>query len=109
MSMNEHSGAVPQWTASDRLAKARKVADLSQTQLAERLGISERTIKRYEAGATPKRGIVLGWAMATGVNATWLEHGIDVNGNDPDDGTNQAATRDSPEFGCNVYPLLVAA
>jgi len=76
-------GVVPEWTFTDRLTKARTFADLSQHQLAQALGISERTVKRYEAGGVYKRGIILGWALACGIDPAWLEHGGD---NEPDGG-----------------------
>lgn len=48
---------------------------MDQVDVAAALGISVRSIKRYEDGEPMKRGILLGWALATGVNAAWLEHG----------------------------------
>lgn len=70
-----HGGVVPEWTFTDRLIKARTFAGLSQQQLADLLGISERTVKRYEAGGVYKRGIILGWSLACGVDPVWLELG----------------------------------
>ena len=70
-----HGGVVPEWTFTDRLIKARTYAGLSQQQLADLLGISERTVKRYEAGGVYKRGIILGWALACGIDPAWLELG----------------------------------
>lgn len=72
-----HGGVVPEWTFTDRLIKARTFAGLSQHELATLLGVSERTIKRYEAGGVYKRGLVLGWALACGVDPDWLESGDD--------------------------------
>jgi DNA-binding XRE family transcriptional regulator len=60
---------------TDRLVKARTYAALNQAELGHALGISERTVKRYEAGARYKRGIILGWALACGVDPGWLENG----------------------------------
>lgn len=85
MSTHERLGDIPPWTPADRLIKARKVAGLTQPQLAELLGISDKTVKRYESGHAAKRGLVLGWAMACGVNARWLETG-EIPDNGPDDG-----------------------
>lgn len=86
MSMNAPIGDVPPWTDEDRLVKARTHAGLSQATLADRLGVSERTIKRYEAGGPRKRGLVLGWALACGVNAQWLETGTPATNTNPDGG-----------------------
>ena len=60
----------------DRLRKARDFAGLDQTQLADRLGTSSKTIGRYENEAgKPKRYLLVMWAMACGVNVEWLETG----------------------------------
>lgn len=80
MSATQTAGDIPQWTRPDRLAKARAHASMDQTDLADALGISVRSVKRYEAGDPIKRGILLGWALATGVNATWLETGVTPGG-----------------------------
>lgn len=103
MSMTSPNGAIPSWDTADRLIKARKVADhgrgITQAELGRRLGISERTVKRYEAeGANTKRGLILGWALACGVNPQWLETGIAPRDNGPDLG--------STHSGCNeITPL----
>ncbi len=49
---------------------------MDQTALAEALGMSRQTVSNYERGATnPRRAVLLAWAMATGVDAKWLEAG----------------------------------
>lgn len=68
-------GAIPQWTLPDRLVKARTHAGMGQREIAEALDVSVRTINRYESGEPVKRGIVLGWALACGVDPDWLENG----------------------------------
>lgn len=74
--MTNAENIVPQWTQSDRLVKARHVAGLNQKELADRLDISERTVKRYEAGEAPtKRTVVVAWALACGVSVRWLATG----------------------------------
>lgn len=81
MTISEHIGVIPEWTAADRLVKARNHAGLTQSQLAVRLGISAKSIKRYEAGVTPKRTVLLGWALTCGVSPRWLETGrVDDDG-----------------------------
>lgn len=85
-------GDVPQWTLADRLVKARGHRDLSQRDVAAALGISLRTVNRYESGEPAKRGIILGWALACGVDPTWLEKGTAASGdNGPDGGTRLTA------------------
>ncbi len=68
--------AVPEWTLGNRLWRARAHAGLTQQELAARLGIGLRQVKEGEADKrAPKRAVVLGWAVATGVDPAWLEHG----------------------------------
>ena len=55
------------WTFGDVLAKLRHDAGISVPDMAERLDMSERTIRNYENDATvPKRSFVLGWARECG-------------------------------------------
>lgn len=68
-------GTVPAWTLADRLSKARAHAGFNQREIAAALAISLRSVNRYEDGEPIKRGLLLGWAMACGVDAGWLEHG----------------------------------
>jgi transcriptional regulator with XRE-family HTH domain len=68
----------PEWTVTDRLAKARRVAGLSQQDLAEHLDMNIRTINRYETGYPTKRTVLLAWALACGVDPVWLEKGEPV-------------------------------
>ena len=64
---------VPEWTITDRLHKARKVAGLTIDQLAHRLEVSEKTVRRMESGEVAlKRTALMGWAVACGVDVTWL-------------------------------------
>jgi transcriptional regulator with XRE-family HTH domain len=64
----------PQWTLADRLHKCRTTAGLSQDELSERIEVGVRSISRYESGqATPRRHVLLAWALATGVDPGWLE------------------------------------
>jgi len=68
------AGVVPQWTLPDRLRKAREVAGLNQSELGAVTGISRRSVSSYESGeATPRRPVLIAWAMATGVPLSWLE------------------------------------
>lgn len=68
--------AAPPWTLGDRLTKARKFAGLSQTDLADYLGIARRSITSYENDETrPSRAVLIAWALRCDVPLDWLEHG----------------------------------
>jgi transcriptional regulator with XRE-family HTH domain len=67
---------IPVWTMCDRLVKSRKAAGLSQTELAELLGIGRRSITRYEDGHTePSTAVLVAWAYFTNVQTAWLLDG----------------------------------
>lgn len=83
MSIQSNEWAIPAWTIGDRLRKAREVADLTQSELAERIGVSRRSITSYEAGGTPKRPVLLSWSLATGVPVEWLLTGEAPHPHDP--------------------------
>lgn len=69
------------FTLGDRLRKAREVAGLNQTELANSLGIGRRSVSRYEEGdKEPKRGVVMAWSMATSVPFEWLMTGRETPG-----------------------------
>lgn len=67
------------WTLGDRLAKARRMADLSVQDMADALGVSRNTVTNYERGHTdPARGVLIAYASVTGVPMWWIE-GLDEN------------------------------
>ena len=73
---------IPTWTLGDRLTKARSLTGLNREEFAKTMGISLATVKRSELGTHPvKRGLVLGWAVACGVDPYWL-----VTGHEPEEG-----------------------
>lgn len=70
------AGVVPDWQLQHRLKRAREHAQMEQGDLAEAIGTSRTTIGNAERGThTPRRSLVMAWAMATGVNLQWLETG----------------------------------
>lgn len=70
----ETVGRAPRFTIHDRLRKAREEAHLSQTELAETIGISRQSVSNHETGATThiKRIVLNQWALACGVPLDWL-------------------------------------
>lgn len=67
------AGVVPQWTVADRLRKAREHAGMTQAQLAETIGVAQRSVSAYENGqTTPRRPVALAWALATHVPFAWI-------------------------------------
>jgi transcriptional regulator with XRE-family HTH domain len=68
----------PRFELCDRLRKARTFAGLTQEQLGERMGVGRRSITRYEDGTqTPRRSVVIAWAVTTGVPLEWIEGEMD--------------------------------
>lgn len=66
-------GAEPAWTLGDRLRKARTHAGFRQRELGEAIGVSQVSVNKYEHDdATPRRPVLVSWAMATGVALAWL-------------------------------------
>lgn len=125
---------VPTWTLGDRLAKARKDAQLTTYEMAEKLGVTRATITNWENDHThPRRYATDSWARITGVDAGWLATGIatgeagllddDVAMHDPNERwllagsretrsrcSDPGAPRDLPGFDggvwCGTAPLL---
>lgn len=79
MTQPYEAGTIPVWTQPDRLRKAREHAGLSQDQLADRVGISRRSVSTYEANGTSKRPVLLAWALVCGVPLSWLLPRLDSN------------------------------
>jgi transcriptional regulator with XRE-family HTH domain len=90
-------GQAPAWTLTDRLRKAREYRGLEQTELADLMGVSRRTVVNYEAGrTTPRRPQLIAWAFATGVSFQWLERDAESPRDGVDGGSaDQCAVRDS--------------
>jgi DNA-binding XRE family transcriptional regulator len=64
-------------TQGDRLKAARREADITAETMAEMLGVSRRTIVRWERdddSAPPI--VVIAYSVATEVNLGWLQTGI---------------------------------
>jgi transcriptional regulator with XRE-family HTH domain len=72
---------VSQYAARYRAARA--FADLSQEELAARLGVDSQTIKRREAGnKDPKKAELIAVAAVCGVPLEFMEHGWGAVGRD---------------------------
>jgi transcriptional regulator with XRE-family HTH domain len=85
MSTQPSSEHIPVWTAGDRFRKAREDAGLTQTELADAIGVDRKTISAYELDdrKRPMKMVVAAWAMRCGVPVSWLLTGI---GGQPSDG-----------------------
>ncbi len=69
---------------TDKLKSARSAAGLNQTELADRAGVSRRSISAYENGeAVPRRDVLRKIAAALGVTVAYLTHD---DSSDPDEG-----------------------
>lgn len=69
----------PVWSVGDRLRKARALTGLSIDEFAHEIGISGKSVGRYENGAEPPRRILLLWKMLTNVSVEWLQYGDEMN------------------------------
>ncbi|HEY8318550.1 MAG TPA: helix-turn-helix transcriptional regulator [Amnibacterium sp.] len=57
----------------ERLTKSLQFADLSPSQMADRLGITEPTVQSWLAGtSSPRLAHLMIWARASGVPFEWL-------------------------------------
>ena len=74
---------IPAWTFGDRLRKARRDAGLSQTEMAYRLGTTDKSVANWESGASKPRDLITTAQLieeATGVSAEWLVFGTHNGG-----------------------------
>jgi len=94
-------GIVPVIEIRHRIAIARDVAGLKQSDLAREIGMSRSTIASIEQGVRePRRGETIAIAFATGVDLNWLAHGktpAGTNDDDPDGGGECAIRESNPE------------
>ena len=64
---------MPVWTLADRLRKAREHAKLSQSELADTIGISRPSVSVYESGhRPPPKPVLITWAIVCQVDLDWL-------------------------------------
>lgn len=63
-----------------RIAQARREAGLTQDELARRVGVTQRSVQGYEAGAVVPYRHLAELAEATGSSATFLLRGEAENG-----------------------------
>jgi transcriptional regulator with XRE-family HTH domain len=67
----------PAWTLVDRLKKARQLAGMEQTDIADALGVARNTVSNWENGRSePSASAFVRWARATGVPLEWLAEGV---------------------------------
>lgn len=88
MTIPASHGIIPAFDVRDRVRKAREVAALDQTQLAERIGMSRGGLAKIEQGkSAPRRTTLIAISFATGVSLEWLETGETPAGDSPDGGS----------------------
>ncbi len=72
-------------TVAERVAHARQLRGLSQSELARRIKLRPQTIQSIEAGVTKKSKYLPEIAKVTQVNLEWLADGIGaIQGDDSD-------------------------
>lgn len=67
----------------DRLKYARKRANLTQSELAERAGIKQASVSEIERGLSRTSGYLVKIAQVCGVDPLWLAEGAGMPGHDP--------------------------
>jgi transcriptional regulator with XRE-family HTH domain len=101
MSDTETRQESPVWTLGERLHKAREFAGITRTGMADRLGVSERTIRNYENEAVRvTRSIVLAYAAETMVPVDWFSEDAAIRSR-----CVREAIRGAPEY---MQPSLFA-
>lgn len=81
------AGRTYEFGIGDRLRAAREQAGFTVRDFEEVTGISRSTIGNYENGKTkPRRASLLTWALATGFDLNWLQHGVSGEQDGPDGG-----------------------
>ena len=97
-------------TPGERLAKARRNTNISTAEMAELLGVTDRTIRNYENDVTPiKRSAFITYAWHTGYDLDWLETG-ETPSDGPDPGVGTVESTHMPTYAYSWAPkLLVAA
>ena len=60
---------------SERIKLARRKANLTQSELAESVGIAQTAISQLESGKTLRSSYLIQIAQACGVNSVWLQSG----------------------------------
>lgn len=107
MTTAHQAGIVPVLTEGQRLMVAREYVNLTQGDLAERLGVTTATVQRAESGKTqPRKTTFMAWAMATGVNLHWLQTGENPHPVNPDGGKGYANGDSNPEPAGSAKVLL---
>ena len=67
-------------TLAERLKLARENAGLSQSQLGEKIGLSQQSVAKIENGDTLQPRKIKEIAKALNVSQQWLQLGIEENG-----------------------------
>jgi len=65
-------------TISDRIKRKRLALNLSQVELAEKIGIKQQSLQQIEAGNTKRPRFILELANALNCDPNWLMYGNDA-------------------------------
>ncbi|WP_039046568.1 XRE family transcriptional regulator [Plesiomonas shigelloides] len=66
-------------TLAERLKLAREKQEMSQAQLAEKVGLSQQSVAKIEKGETTQPRKIKELAQALGVSQKWLQLGVEEN------------------------------
>lgn len=91
-------GFIPALTLAQRLTVARETTGMNQGDFGDAIGVSKSTIQRYEAGRvdSPKKTLLMAYALATGVDYTWIATGTGDSGPDGDGGSRLGESNPRP-------------
>lgn len=101
------TGSVPEWTLGDRLTKARKIAGLDQSQMAERHGVTHSTVSAWENDVSQPRHLIEAitrYAEISGLSFVWLLTGEGLEGDGGDKGPRGPRRRRYAPWDSNPEP-----
>src|ERR1700761_6060518 len=96
---------IPEWAR--RITESRNKKSLNQMDLAEAIGVNQKTLSDYETGKTePSLSTFDAIAKETGVNAVWLVYGWNPDNSDTNEGISIRRHKNNRLFGWTLYQVV---